>query len=284
MSGTALVLGGGGVTGAAWEIGLLAGLAAQGMDLSTADLIVGTSAGAVVGAQITSGITLKDLYEQHLAPPPSGQAPGIGLAVSAKWVRAAASSRDQLKVRARLGGMALKARTITERERLAMIADRLPSAGWPIRRLLITAVDADTGEFATFDSTSGAALVEAVAASTAAPCVWPVIHAAGRRWIDGGVRSPVNADLAVGCDPVVVIAPIPRAGFWGPGLPGEVAALRDQGARVAAISPDREEGRFFIGGGSLDPTLRAPAARAGYAQAPAVAAEVAAVWNSRQSP
>ncbi len=279
MAGTALVLGGGGVTGAAWEIGMLAGLAAQGTDLSTADLIVGTSAGAVVGAQITSGTTLKDLYEQHLMPPPSGPLPGIGLAVSAKWAGAAASSRDQLKVRARLGRMALKARTISERERLAMIADRLPSAEWPSRRLLITVVDADTGEFATLDSTSGVALVEAVAASTAAPCVWPVIHAAGRRWIDGGVHSPVNADLAVGCDPVIVIAPIPRAGFWGPGLAGEVAALRDRGAQVVAIAPDREEGRF-MGGNSLNPALRAPAARAGYAQASRGVDEVGGVWSA----
>ena len=57
---TALVLGGGGITGIAWEIGVLAGLAEAGVDLTGADLVVGTSAGSVVGAQITSGAPLED--------------------------------------------------------------------------------------------------------------------------------------------------------------------------------------------------------------------------------
>jgi NTE family protein len=66
---TALVLGGGGITGIAWEIGLLAGLADAGIDLTGADLVVGTSAGSVVGAQVTSGAELPAMYERQLEPP-----------------------------------------------------------------------------------------------------------------------------------------------------------------------------------------------------------------------
>ena len=66
---TALVLGGGGITGIAWEIGVLAGLAEAGVDLSGADLVVGTSAGSVVGAQVTCGAALETLYERQLEPP-----------------------------------------------------------------------------------------------------------------------------------------------------------------------------------------------------------------------
>src|SRR5215218_11175718 len=66
---TALVLGGGGITGIAWEIGLLAGLADAGIDLSTADLVVGTSAGSVVGAQVACGAELPFLYDRQLEPP-----------------------------------------------------------------------------------------------------------------------------------------------------------------------------------------------------------------------
>src|SRR3982750_3735216 len=66
--GKALVLGGGGVTGVAWEIGLLHGLAEHGVDLSDADLLVGTSAGSVVAAQVLSGVPLVDLFEAQRAP------------------------------------------------------------------------------------------------------------------------------------------------------------------------------------------------------------------------
>ncbi|HET6531483.1 MAG TPA: patatin-like phospholipase family protein, partial [Actinoplanes sp.] len=65
--GSAVVLGGGGVTGVAWEIGLMYGLAELDVDLSTADLYVGTSAGSVVAAQITSGTPLRELFDREVA-------------------------------------------------------------------------------------------------------------------------------------------------------------------------------------------------------------------------
>ncbi len=75
MAQRALVLGGGGVTGVAWEIGLLAGLADRGIQLEVADLLVGTSAGAVVGAQLAWGADLAQLYQDQLGQPPAGARP-----------------------------------------------------------------------------------------------------------------------------------------------------------------------------------------------------------------
>jgi NTE family protein len=276
MPTAALVLGGGGVTGAAWEIGLLAGLAAEGVDLTGADLVVGTSAGAIVGAQVTSGASLAGLYQAQLAPPGADPVPRMGLRVMSKWARAAASSRDPVQARARLGKLALAAKTIPEQQRRQMIAARLPASEWPARRLLVTAVDAGSGEFTVFDSSSGAGLAEAVAASCAAPFAWPAISIGGRYWIDGGVRSPANADLAAGHERVVVIAPLTRG--FNANVAGEVAALASDGAKVALVEPDEAAARY-IGRNGLDPALRAPAARAGYAQAPAAAAQAAAVWS-----
>ena len=270
------MLGGGGVTGAAWELGLLAGLSDGGIGLTGADLVVGTSAGAIVGAQVTSGASLTGLYRAQLAPPGAEPVPGAGMRLAVRWGLAVASSRDPVKVRARLGRMALAAKTIPESQRLEMIAGRLPAREWPARRLQITAVDAGSGEFTVFDAASGAGLVEAVAASCAAPCVWPPIRIGGRHWIDGGVRSPTNADLATGSARVVVIAPVARG--LTASLAGEVAGLTRSRAMVTVVEPDQAAARF-IGRGGLDPALRAPAARAGYAQAPSAAGQVAAVWR-----
>src|SRR5216683_2568483 len=147
----ALVLGGGGVTGIAWETGLLAGLAEAGIDLSSADVIVGTSAGSVVGAQISSGAKLNDLYHAQLADPTGEIAARMGPTTTLRFVAAMAWPGDEQRARARLGRAALKARTVPEAERRAVISKRLPSASWPERRLLITAVDAETGELRVFD-------------------------------------------------------------------------------------------------------------------------------------
>ncbi|MEU1688232.1 patatin-like phospholipase family protein [Micromonospora sp. NPDC005707] len=273
----ALVLGGGGVTGVAWELGLLAGLAARGLDVTGAELVVGTSAGSLVGAQVCSGTPVEELYAAQLRPARGEVAARLGVGVLARWAWAGARGRDEVLARARVGAMALAARTPSEESRRAVIAARLPVREWPPRRLLVTAVDAASGEFVVFDAGSGVALVDAVGASCAVPGVWPPVTIGGRRYVDGGVRSAVNADLAAGARAVVVLAPT-RAGFGPmPRLSAQVARLRSAGAGVAVVSPDRAA-RAAIGRNVLDPARRAASARAGFAQAAAVAEEVAAVW------
>ncbi|MEU6034676.1 patatin-like phospholipase family protein [Actinomadura sp. NPDC047616] len=279
MGGTALVLGSGGVTGIAWQWGVLAGLADAGVDLTTAGLVVGTSAGSIVGAQVACGVPVEQRYAAQLAAP-DGELPArVGRAVLARWAWAALRSRTAAELGARVGRLALAARTVPEAERRAVIAARLPVHEWPRdRRLLITAVDAATGAFTVFHRHRGVPLVDAVAASCAVPCVWPPMTVGGVRYIDGGARSPVNADLAAGHRRVVVLAPSPQG--FGPvvSLARQVAELRRQGARVAVVSPDAAAREAF-GGNSLDPARRAHAARAGRAQAPAVADAVAQVWK-----
>lgn len=272
----ALVLGGGGVTGLAWELGLLSGLAAAGVDLRSADVVIGTSAGSSVGAQLTSGTPLEELYRRQLADPRGEVAAKLGAGQILRYATAMIRHRrDPQAGRARLGRLALEADTAaSEAERRAVIASRLPSHEWPEQRLVVTAVDALTGEFRAFEASDGVPLVDAVAASCAVPLVWPPVTIGDRRWVDGGIRSPANADLAAGHERVVVIAPLGR----GPVAAGrEVAALRAAGARVALLTPDADA-RRAMGRNSLDPARRAPAARAGRTQAAAVTTEVAAVW------
>jgi NTE family protein len=278
MAGRALVLGGGGVTGVAWELGILAGLAQQGVDLSQADLVVGTSAGSVVGAQLTSGVSVGELYAAQLAPPGTEIAARMGLRAMLRFGWVLVRSRDPVQARARFGRMALATRTVSPAERQAVIEARLPSADWPPRRLLVTAVDAESGEFAVFDAASGVALVDAVGASCAVPGVWPPVSINGRRWIDGGMRSAANVDLAAGCERIVVIAPLVRGFATMPSVARQVAELRSAGRAVVVVSPD-QAALAAIGRNVLDPAHRAPAARAGHAQSAAVTAEVAAVWQ-----
>jgi NTE family protein len=274
----ALVLGGGGVTGIAWETGLLAGLAEAGIDLTSADLVVGTSAGSVVGAQIlATGPTLEDLYAAQLADPTGELATRMGATAMLRFITAALWPGDEQKARARLGRAALRARTVPEAERRAVIERRLPSAAWPERSLLITSVDAETGELRVFDRDSGVPLPEAVAASCAVPLVWPPITIGGRRYIDGGVRSATNADLAAGCDRVVVLAPITFALRRSSRIASQLSSL-GASIRSVVVSPDAQA-RQAIGGNVLDPAHRVGSARAGHAQSTAVAESVAAVWS-----
>jgi NTE family protein len=278
VQGSALVLGGGGVTGVAWEMGILAGLSEAGLDLSTADLLVGTSAGAAVAAQVGSGTPLATLHERQLAGSAQEIRATLGPTVLARYLWAMLTKREPAEYGRAMGRLALGAKTVDEAERLAVIASRLPSHEWPERPVQVTAVNARTGEFRVFDRTDHVPLVVAVAASCAVPGVWPPVSIDGERWIDGGMRSAVNADLAAGCALVVILAPI-TSGFGAlPSVNGEVAVLRAAGTEVVVVSPDREA-RSRMGRNSLDPANRPAAAQAGYRQAALELDRVAAVWR-----
>ncbi|MFI5845477.1 patatin-like phospholipase family protein [Catenuloplanes sp. NPDC051500] len=205
----ALVLGAGGLTGIAWHLGLLAGLREQGVDLTGADLIVGTSAGAVAGALLAGGLDPVDAarLEARLtdADPP----------MQPDWARGTEvfgllndTERDPASVRAAVGTLALAADVVAEEPYVIALGRRLPSHDWPDRPLLITAVDAATGHPVTWDRTSGVPLDRAVAASCAVPCIFPPVTMNGSRYMDGGVRSLTNADLATGAARVVVLSPL----------------------------------------------------------------------------
>ena len=213
----ALVLAGGGVTGIAWEIGVVAGLAAAGIDVRVADLTVGTSAGAAVAAQITSGEPIDALMERQRTPSSASKEVAVDFdleKLAGMFATLYDESLEPAVRRAKVGAQALTADTISEAARLEIIAARLPSPEWPSpdqHRIVLTAVDATSGEFTTFDHSSGVSLLDAVAASCAVPGIWPPVSIGGRRFMDGGTRTTANADLAEGHADILILTPMSPA-------------------------------------------------------------------------
>lgn len=277
-TGRALVLGSGGITGAAWEVGLLAGLAAQGLDLARADLVIGTSAGALAGAQLTSGTQLADLHQAQITPDGVEVHAGMTRQLVFRYALAFALPGTRRRARVRMGKISRASPDLPESERSAVIGAWLPRHEWPSQRLLITAVDTGSGEWATFDSASGVELVAAVSASCAVPGVWPPVQINGRRWMDGGMRSATNADLAAECARIVVLAPLWRGFGLMRGAAHQCKRLGRGGRSVALVVPD-PAAQAAIGPNLLDTGHRALAARAGYAQAATAASQIAAVWS-----
>jgi NTE family protein len=241
---------------------------------------VGTSAGSVVGAQLTGGADPKELYERQLEPPANEPVSRLRRASLAHFAWALLRTRgDSTAFRRRIGSLALAAETAgltpPEQERIDVIG-RLVGSVWPERPFTVTAVDAETGEFRPFDRDSGVPLVQAVAASCAVPGVYPPVTIGGRRYVDGGMRSAANADLAQGYDRVVVLAPIHRG--IGPIASVDAQVTGMISARVAVVSPDAASKRA-IGKNVLDPAARAPSAEAGRVQAGSVVAQLADVWT-----
>ncbi|MFC4910260.1 patatin-like phospholipase family protein [Actinomadura gamaensis] len=273
---TALVLGGGGVAGIAWEVGVLVGLAEAGADVLGADLLVGTSAGSSVAAQVAAGLAPDELYARQTDPARQNREfipEGVSLErVWEQFTRFQAEYSDPGELRRRVGAEALATETVPEEERYAVIEGRVPVRAWPERPLLITGVHATTGEPVVWTKESGVPLVDAVAASCAVPGIWPPVTIDGARYIDGGMRTIVNADLAAGSARVLVVAPL-----TDPALDEQVAALREAGAVVDVIVADEASVAAF-GTDPLSPETRVPSAEAGRAQGRAAASEVAAHW------
>jgi NTE family protein len=290
----ALVLGGGGSTGNAWLIGVIAGLSDAGLDVTDADLIIGTSAGSTAAAQIT-GATPTELLAAILAPAPqprigpvpsdAGRVPPPPVADHLERMRAIiAAAEDATDMRRRMGAAALERDPAPDgsgqtRWR-AIVAARLPSQHWPERTMLITAVDAHTGEPVVFDRHSGVDLVDAVAASCASAFSYSI---GGSRYIDGGYRSNAeNADLAAGCERVLVLSPFGGRSLhpqeWRTHLAAQVDELRAHGSRVETIFPESNSEHMF-GANAMDLSLRPPAARAGFDQGRAHAERLAETWQ-----
>lgn len=273
----ALVLGGGGITGIAWELGVLQGLAEHGIDLTGADTLIGTSAGSVVGAQVTSGRPLPELYDRQLAPADSeiGATFGTGTMLRISLPMLLPGSRTTR--RRRLGRAALRAQPGSADARLQVIGSRIGSTAWPDRDLRITAVNAVTGQSAVFTRDSGVDLVTAIAASCAVPIVWPPVPVNGVPHIDGGMRSVANVDLAAGASRVIILAPITRSPSRHHSVAAQLKRL-GPGARALVLSPDKQT-LAAIGKNVLDPTKRADAAKVGRRQADTFVEQVRKVWE-----
>lgn len=286
MTKLALVLAGGGIAGIAWETGVLCGIAeaapATAQALLDCDVLVGTSAGSTVAAQLGSGLGIDALYGRQLAAASAEIDPGVSIDKITGIFLAALTDPDATLAEKlqRIGEIALSTPTVTEAVRRAVIEQRLPSHDWPDRALRVTAIDTATGELVVFDASSGVSLVDAVAASCAVPGVWPPVTIGQRRYMDGGVGSSVNMAVAADCDAAVVLVPSGRASPspFGAGAVAEVDAFG-----AAALGVFADDGALTaFGANPLDPACRIPSAQAGVAQGRRVAAEVTAFLSGLQ--
>ncbi|UKA49543.1 patatin-like phospholipase family protein [Arthrobacter sp. FW305-123] len=298
---TALILGGGGSTGNAWLIGVIAGLSDAGLDVTTADLTVGTSAGSTAAAQL-AGATPAQLFDDILATAPqaatgvNGSASGSAVprvdrhsgarAVSDHMERTRAvieDFTDMADMRRRLGNAAMEMAAAMDGSSArwrATVAARLPRQEWPARPVLLTAVDAATGEPVVFDRHSGVALVDAVAASCASGFAYTISN---NHYVDGGYRTNAdNADLAAGYSRVLVLSPFGgrtrTPAEWGMELSAQVDELRRSGSQVETVFPDSTAEHMF-GANAMDLSLRPAAAQAGFQQGRELAGPLSRFWS-----
>ena len=293
LTRTALVLGGGGSTGNAWLLGVIAGLAESGLDVTQADRIIGTSAGATAAAQITGAspsqlladiLSAAPMHKTRPAASPDARGPSGPVTDQLdRTNRIIAAATDAADMRRRMGAAAIELGAVWDGSGSArwraMVAARLPSALWPDTSLLITAVDALTGDPVVFDRHSGVDLADAVAASTSSASAYRIGE---RLFIDGGYRRNENADLAAGCQRVLVLSPFGgRTRYpleWGTQLAAQIDGLRAGGSRVETVVPD-DAAEALFGANAMDLTLRPPAAKAGQQQGVALAERLTAFWH-----
>jgi NTE family protein len=262
-----LVFAAGYVAGVAWELGILRGLQDVNADLLAkviaADVVLGTSAGSTVAVQITSGTALDALYAAQLSEASAEIEVDIDLGeLMARFAKVAAGAATATDIRRRIGALALATQTtVDEPTYLASRAARLPVQTWPARDMRLVAVDAESGEPNVFTRDSGVGLVDAVAASSAFPGIWPSVTIGEHRYMDGAVRSPTNADLAAGCDRVLVLTP------ESADSPRPLGSLEDEikllePADVRVVYADAASLSAFSTN-PLSPSTRTPAAQAG---------------------
>lgn len=294
MTTRALVLSGGGLTGVAWLTGLLARLEAEGVPVADADLVLGTSAGSVVGAQLAAGRDLQAQY-RFLTDP---RKPLRGLLVRAfgmmpkpapdaieqlheRWLAAPRSSEHS---RRETGTLALRARTMPQRAWVGLIAAYLRMRRWPGRALAVAIVDAESGHERLLRSGDGVAIAHAVAASTAVPGVFPPVTIGGRRYMDGGTRSTTNADLAVEHDVILLLIDYNATEGVGPtsraAIDAELEILTAAGRTVVEIALDEASLRA-MGALIFDPSRLRASAQAGWDQGGREVERVRANWPVR---
>lgn len=284
----ALVLSLGGETGIAWEVGILWGLKEGGVDVTDVNLIIGTSAGSILGAQITSGISLEELYKFQLKPIEETKEKVLDMH---KFIQikteAIKNSSDAQTARAYMGKAAFNVKTMSEEEHLELIASRLPKKDWNQKiELIVNTVDAETGELVTFDNDSGVPLLNAVAASSAAPGVYQPVKINGRYYVDGALSSGTNADLAKDKDKVLIVVAVlalteKPSTFTSSNritFEDELKVLEKSGSGVMVITPD-EAALRVEGTNTLDLKKRPDSAKAGFKQGIKLAKKVKNFFN-----
>ncbi|MGH9007075.1 MAG: patatin-like phospholipase family protein [Acidimicrobiales bacterium] len=290
----ALVLSGGGSVGIAWQTGVAAGLKRRGVDLSGADFIVGTSAGSAVGAQLALGRDLEEQVARYgestegVGNDPTSTGGDSGMAERmAKFMEIMLNAADQDPEdrRRAIGKFALEAEAMPE-DQFVGVFRYLAGEQWP-DRYSCTAVDAGSGEFKVWNGSEKVELDRAVASSCCVPGLFAPITINGRRYMDGGMRSGANADLAAGHDVVLVVTLMtadrmpqrdPRLQRMLDAAEAERKVLVDSGAQVEIVGPDAGAAQA-MGINLMDASIAPKAALEGARQGEEIAAAVAKYWN-----
>lgn len=293
----AVVLGGGGLAGIAFLTGVVAALRPHGVRLEEADLVLGTSAGAIVGTQIAAGCSFERLYGTLAARRspvratltalfglvPSPEPAAIRAMTEAWMARNMAPSTEESRRAVAAQAAAGSGPRMRERVWVTLVGLYLRRRRWPAGNLAISVVDTADGRLRLLRREDGVRPARAAAASGAVPGVFPPVSIDGRGYMDGGTRSTTNADLALGHRRILLLVdheafpdgegPLTRAC-----IDREVALLRESGALVEVIEPDKGA-LEAIRGGAFDPSKLQDAARAGRAQGEREAARIAALWG-----
>jgi NTE family protein len=281
----AVVLGGGGATGMAWLVGMIRGLSDAGIDLAGADLVVGTSAGSIVGSLLADGVSIDDMEQRVVTNDPTLTAEAMAsldmteiLTLFAAWETMPDATAESMRA---IGAMAAQAKTISA-PRFRELFDPNVADTWPKGDFVCTAVDADTGEFVVLRHDSNTSLADAVASSICVPGIFPPVEVNGRRLVDGGLRSGTNADLATGHHRVLVLAPIgSRSDGMDPAAARaadeEIRALTDSGSICTLIFPD-DTANDIIGINRMDESIAVAVMTDGRRQGRLMADRLADRW------
>ncbi len=287
-----LVLGGGGIVGVAWEVGVMQGLHEGGIDLlggAQPDAVIGTSAGSTVGA-LMSTHTLDQMAE--LAQAPDGAAVAMEtvplldfelmMECWAIWQNLPDTKPETL---ATVGAFALRSKTVSEDRWVSSMTDVFGTA-WPSEKFRCTAVNAATGAFAVWGHDSDVTLSQALASSCSVPCIFPTVTIHGQPYTDGGVRSPTSIDLLTGFKRVLVLAPI---GSWEAdsldapaalAMKNESAVVEGAGGKVVTLMPDdpANQATLLTPLGRMDPEMRSAALDHGRRQGLELAGQISSWW------
>ena len=276
----------GGAVGVGWQTGLLTGLREAGVDLAGAIATVGTSAGALVGALLSSGRDVTDALTSLAALgqsiDPDGLAAGDEAFRSA--ISQASLDTDLRQALRAIGRAAQESSTPAEDVYLGLFGT-LDGTAWPAG-FRCTAIDTETGDLVVWDQGSGVPLLNAVAASCAVPMLFPIVTIKGRHYMDGGILSHLNATAAPPTDVLVVLSCHPL-GSQGTGVDSarafsdatadaELAQLRET-RRVVAVEPDFSDTQAPAN--LMDPNFTVKALQVGRGQAEREAAAIQAAWN-----
>lgn len=242
----ALVLGGGGITGIAWESGILAGLIDSGILVNHADKILGGSAGSYVGSILANGQNMKTYYEKLANNRDNADNVQLDPSLFELWREAfVEGKKDEQVIGKYLGDIINKSpSTVSLKERERSVRKRIGNVDWT-PQLEITAINAKTGTLESFNETSGISLMEAVMASGAVPGIWPHVDMLGASWIDGGMISSTNARLMANYKDIIILAPLDQKQGLVPSVYEDVETLKTN-SNVTLITPDQDS-RNIIG-------------------------------------